>query len=80
MTARRRYSNAGRGPRINTERPNKYPATCAICDQEMAAGAGVVRWDGKTWVPFHRAPRWHGSPVSGAWVGGCPTAADEVTA
>lgn len=75
MTARGQYWAANRGrrvPRAGTVRGNKYPATCAKCGGDLPAGRGVVTFLGGRWVPSHEPVQWHGSPVSGRWVGGCP--------
>jgi hypothetical protein len=60
---------------------NKYAGTCDVCGREVPAGAGIaIRGQrigtryGKpryAWAVRHRPKEWHGSPVSGRWVGGC---------
>ena len=59
-------------PKAGTVRGNKYAATCAKCGGELPAGSGVVTFLGGRWIASHEPCRWHGSPVSGRWVGGCP--------
>jgi hypothetical protein len=62
-------------------RANKYAANCSSCGLAVPAGTGLLagsRTDGYT---VHHAPaRWHGSPISGGWVDGCPAATDKSNA
>lgn len=64
---------------------NRFDAPCHKCGQIVPAGAGVAIGTptgerkrtnrGWTWVyqwrTEHSPKTWHGSPVSGKWVGGC---------
>lgn len=65
---------------------NRYAAPCHRCGQTVAPGEGVaigtatgqrtLTRDGwrhvYRWRTEHAPKLWHGSPVSGRWVGGCP--------
>lgn len=58
-------------------RANKYAGPCALCGAEVPAGDGLLQRDGAGgWRVMHRPTVWHGSPVSGRYVGGCPGEAD----
>jgi hypothetical protein len=60
---------------------NRYAGPCAICGQNVPAGAGLLTWirnDG--WKLTHKPARWVGSPISGQWSDGCPEHETEVTA
>jgi hypothetical protein len=58
-----------KGPRYYR---NKYDGTCEICGQPVPAGHGRVRRHHRTWYTSHLPRTWHGSPISGSWIGGCP--------
>ena len=65
---------------------NKYAGPCHRCGQTVAAGEGVAIGTATgqrvltgngwrhvyQWRTEHLPQEWHGSPVSGRWVGGCP--------
>lgn len=54
---------------------NKYAGKCYLCGGHVPAGAGVLfrNVNGLRYAIAHRSAEWRGSPVSGKWVGGCPT-------
>jgi len=76
MSYRRTSYRRPSTPRSTGPRTNKYPAPCQGCGQDVPAGQGELFRDGATWRVRHLAARWHGSPVSGRYVGGCPGEAD----
>lgn len=63
-----------------TVRANKYAAECVYCHSQVPAHAGLLTRDRATgrWQVKHRPTEWHGSPVSGRYVGGCPGEADRL--
>lgn len=52
---------------------NRRPGDCHLCGQTVAAGTGLAELRGRTWTVRHRPQSWHGSPVSGRWIDGCPS-------
>lgn len=60
-------------------RVNARPGPCYRCDEIVPAGAGQLwrRTDG-TWEAIHVEASWAGSPVSGQYVGGCPSDTDQM--
>jgi hypothetical protein len=70
MTARRGY--ARNVPKVGTVRGNKYGGTCETCGGDVPAHTGIVVLTPAGWRVKHAPVTWHGSPVSGGWVGGCP--------
>ena len=66
-----------------TARANKYAGDCVHCGETVPAGAGYITRDrgtGRGWQVWHRPCEWHGSPVSGRYVGGCAGEADRLNA
>lgn len=54
-------------------RANRYDGTCVHCGQAVPAGTGVLTGNrDRGYEIRHSDRRWHGSPVSGQWIGGCP--------
>ena len=48
---------------------------------DVPAGAGQLwREQDGAWSVVHTLAEWHGSPVSGRYVGGCPAETDEMNA
>ena len=67
---------AGRVQRVNAR-----PGECRSCGVEVPAGAGQLwREESGAWSVIHSLAEWHGSPVSGRYVGGCPAETDEMNA
>ena len=67
---------AGRVARVNAR-----PGDCRSCGVEVPAGAGQLwREASGAWSVVHALAEWHGSPVSGRYVGGCPAETDEMNA
>ena len=72
---------------------NKRPGPCRICGETVPAGAGIAigtptgnrvntgrGWRHTYhWETQHTPRTWHGSPVSGRFVGGCPDKIDAHT-
>jgi hypothetical protein len=72
MSGRRGYSR--NVPKVGTIRGNKYAGVCHVCGGDVAANSGiVVLGSNGRWQVRHEPAKWHGSPVSGGWFGGCPT-------
>ena len=64
----------GRIGRVNTR-----PGPCKHCGEDIPAGAGQLwREQDGTWKVVHTVAEWHGSPVSGLYVGGCPGETDRM--
>ena len=62
-----------RRPASTGPRANKFAGDCASCGLNVPAGAGILTGSRAAgWTVKHAAARWHGSPVSGRYVGGCP--------
>jgi hypothetical protein len=61
-----------RRPAVGTTRGNKYPGECWLCGQTVPALAGIAVYRSNGWQIQHMPQKWHGSPVSGGWSGGCP--------
>lgn len=63
-------------------RANRYPGECLYCHAEVPALAGLLVRNLAThaWEVKHRPAEWHGSPVSGRYVNGCPGEADRLNA
>jgi hypothetical protein len=61
-------------------RANKYAGECTYCHETVPAMAGLLDRDRVTgaWQVRHRSAEWHGSPVSGRYIGGCPGEADRL--
>jgi hypothetical protein len=57
---------------VTGPRTNQFPAPCQGCGQDVPGGQGELYRDGGQWRVKHRAASWHGSPVSGLYVNGCP--------
>lgn len=69
---------------------NRFDAPCYKCGEIVPAGTGVAigittgerKRTPRGWTHVYKwrtehSPRsWHGSPVSGKWVGGCPDTAN----
>ena len=53
---------------------NRYPGQCEYCGGELEAGEGLAYRHPQrgVWVVRHHPQTWHGSPVSGKYIGGCP--------
>lgn len=53
---------------------NKYAGKCYLCGGHVPANTGVLYRNvgGLRYAVAHVPKSWHGSPVSGNWVGGCP--------
>jgi hypothetical protein len=68
------YRNRRAAPAAGKTIVNKYAKACKYCGQTVKAGKGVARFNGNTWDTLHTPQSWHGSPVSGSWIGGCPDA------
>jgi len=65
---------AGRVQRVNAR-----PGECRSCGEMVPAGAGQLwREESGAWSVIHSLAEWHGSPVSGRYVGGCPAETDEI--
>jgi hypothetical protein len=54
------------------ERANKHAGPCHYCGTEVPAGQGQLFGAAGQWKAVHLPTRWHGSPVSGRYIGGCP--------
>lgn len=67
-SGRRYASRPAQGKTIT----NRFPGTCASCSGPVPAGTGLAIYRGSGWTTEHRPMVWHGSPVSGGWVDGCP--------
>jgi hypothetical protein len=62
-------------------RPNTYAGTCISCGLAVAAGAGILTGSKATGYTVRHAPAtWHGSPISGGYVNGCPADTDALNA
>ena len=60
-------------------RVNRRPGPCRSCGVIVPAGAGqLFREESGAWSAVHVPASWHGSPVSGRYIGGCPAATDEL--
>ena len=59
-------------------RANKFAGPCHYCGTEIAAGAGQLYRHEGDWKVVHLAAVWHGSPVSGKYIHGCPGEADKL--
>lgn len=66
------YRTRSAPPKIGKTIANKYAKPCHYCGQEVSEGAGIARFTPNGWVTEHKPKEWHGSPVSGRWIGGCP--------
>ena len=66
--------------RTKGPRANRYPGECCYCHAEVPASAGLLRVNRTTgrWEVRHMPAEWHGSPVSGRYVNGCPGEADRL--
>jgi hypothetical protein len=73
------YRTAYRRPVQRTgPRANKYDAGCKICSRLVPAGQGILTGNRDVGYSVrHSDRRWHGSPVSGKWIGGCEDYADQ---
>ena len=73
------YRTAYRRPVQRTgPRANKYDAGCSRCGRLVPAGTGVLTGNRDIGYEVRHGDRtWHGSPVSGQWVGGCEDATDQ---
>ena len=73
------YRNAYRRPVQRTgPRGNKYDAGCSTCGRTVPAGQGILTGNrDQGYRVRHSDRRWHGSPVSGKWIGGCEEYADQ---
>lgn len=60
------------------ERANKFAGPCHYCGTEVPAGKGQLFGVAGEWKVVHLPARWHGSPVSGRYIGGCPGEADKL--
>jgi hypothetical protein len=67
------YRNSYRRPVQRTgPRPNRYDAACSQCGKRVPAGAGILTGNrDQGYAVRHGERTWHGSPISGKWVGGC---------
>lgn len=55
-------------------RANQRPGDCRDCGAEIPAERGqLYRETSGAWSVIHVERTWKGSPVSGRWVGGCPS-------
>ncbi len=75
MSYRNGYRNGYRRPAPRTAGPraNKFAGPCAACGLEVRAGNGQLTGSREAgWKVTHRPASWHGSPVSGQYVNGCP--------
>ena len=67
----------GRRPQPTGPRPNKLAGTCSKCAETVRAGDGILTGSAATGYEVRHGPaRWHGSPVSGKYIGGCPKDTD----
>jgi len=73
------YRTAYRRPVQRTgPRANKYDAGCSRCGRLVPAGTGILTGNRDLGYEVRYGDRkWHGSPVSGKWVGGCEDATDQ---
>jgi hypothetical protein len=71
----RRTSAPRTGPRVN-----RFAAPCSRgCGTEVPAGQGILAGGPNSgWQVSHKAASWHGSPVSGRYINGCPGEADRL--
>lgn len=76
QSSRPRPVTPGRVARVNAR-----PGPCYRCDEIVPAGAGQLwrKTDG-TWEAIHASAEWHGSPVSGRYIYGCPADTDQMNA
>lgn len=59
-------------------RANMFDAGCAICGRKVPAYTGILTGNRDVGYTIRHADRrWHGSPVSGKWIGGCEGNADQ---
>ena len=73
---RRSYApTVGRVSKVNAR-----PGPCRYCGETVAAGAGQLWRDDNGWSAVHLPASWHGSPVSGGYINGCPGEADKLNA
>jgi len=72
---------SSRGPAARVERPNQRAGACHYCGETVPAGAGQLwRTASGPWEAVHAPQHWAGSPVSGAYAGGCPEETDRMNA
>lgn len=72
----------GRRPVQRTgPRPNTHAGTCSKCAETVRPGEGILTGSKATGYEVRHGPaRWHGSPVSGRYIGGCPKDTDKLNA
>lgn len=76
QSSRPRPVTPGRVAKVNAR-----PGPCRYCHEEIPAGAGQLwREDSGAWSVVHAPAEWHGSPVSGRYIYGCPRDTDQMNA
>jgi len=59
---------------------NRFASECASCGLTVPVGQGILSGYSGHWTVTHRPASWHGSPVSGWYINGCPASTARLNA